>query len=74
VTTNEPNQIARPPSTDLQRVTERARLIWGDAAAVIWLFSPNSYLAGARPIDALEITGPAPVSDALDAETCGGAA
>ncbi|WP_137725155.1 antitoxin Xre/MbcA/ParS toxin-binding domain-containing protein [Prescottella subtropica] len=55
-------------------VLARARLVWGEQAARTWLESANAHLAGARPIDVLHTCGPAPVLEALDAETWGGAA
>ncbi|MDM3930157.1 antitoxin Xre/MbcA/ParS toxin-binding domain-containing protein [Mycobacterium intracellulare] len=69
-----PGPIAAPLLIDLEHVIARARLVWGEAAAATWMVSTNSYLDGARPIDVLTISGPAPVLDALDAETWGGAA
>jgi uncharacterized protein (DUF2384 family) len=65
---------AAPMLIDLEHVIARARLVWGDTAATTWLESANSYLDGARPIDVLQISGPAPVLEALDAETWYGAA
>jgi uncharacterized protein (DUF2384 family) len=69
-----PGPAAAPMLIDLEHVIARARLVWGDTAATTWLESANSYLDGARPIDVLQISGPAPVLEALDAETWGGAA
>jgi hypothetical protein len=69
-----PGPTAAPLLIDLEHVLARARLVWGDIAATTWLASANSYLDGARPIDVLQISGPAPVLQALDAETWGGAA
>ena len=68
-----PGPTAAPMLIDLEHVIARARLIWGESAAATWLVSANSYLDGARPIDVLQISGPAPVLEALDAETWGGA-
>jgi uncharacterized protein (DUF2384 family) len=68
-----PGPIAAPLLIDLEHVLARARLVWGPAAAATWLESSNSYLEGAHPIDVLQISGPAPVLEALDAEACGGA-
>lgn len=69
-----PSPTAAPMLIDLEHVLARARLVWGETAATTWLESANSYLDGARPIDVLQISGPAPVLEALDAETWGGAA
>lgn len=69
-----PGPIAAPLLIDLEHVIARARLVWGETAATTWLVSANSYLDGARPADVLQISGPAPVLEALDAETWGGAA
>jgi uncharacterized protein (DUF2384 family) len=55
-------------------VIARARLVWGETAAATWMVSSNSYLEGARPVDVLQLSGSAPVLEALDAETWGGAA
>ncbi|NLG55918.1 MAG: DUF2384 domain-containing protein [Rhodococcus sp.] len=69
-----PGPIAAPLLIDLEHVLARARLVWGGSAALIWLGSANAYLGGARPIDVLRLSGPAPVLEVLDAETWGGAA
>jgi Protein of unknown function (DUF2384) len=68
-----PGPIAAPVLIDLEHVIARARLVWGETAAATWLGSANSYLDGARPIDVLRLSGAAPVLEALDAETWGGA-
>ncbi|MFW0784545.1 MbcA/ParS/Xre antitoxin family protein [Gordonia sp. CPCC 206044] len=68
-----PGPIAGPLLIDLEHIYARARLIWGENAAQVWLTSQNSYLGGARPIDALKLSGAAAVLTALDAETWGGA-
>ena len=68
-----PGPTAAPLLIDLEHVIARARLVWGQAAATTWLHSANSYLDGARPIDVLQLSGAAPVLEALDAETWGGA-
>ncbi|MGH3804820.1 MAG: antitoxin Xre/MbcA/ParS toxin-binding domain-containing protein, partial [Pseudonocardiaceae bacterium] len=59
---------------DLEHVLARARLVWGETAARTWLESANTYLDGARPLEVLQLSGPAPVLEALDAEAWGGAA
>ncbi|MBZ4521877.1 DUF2384 domain-containing protein [Mycobacterium avium subsp. hominissuis] len=69
-----PGPVAAPLLIDLEHVIARARLVWGETAAVTWLVSANNYLDGARPLDVLQLSGPAPVLEALDAETWGGAA
>lgn len=69
-----PGPVAAPLLIDLEHVIARARLVWGETAAATWLVSANSYLDGARPLDVLQLSGPAPVLEALDAETWGGAA
>lgn len=69
-----PGPAAAPLLIDLEHVLARARLVWGETAARTWLDSANVYLGGGRPIDVLQISGPAPVLEALDAETWGGAA
>jgi uncharacterized protein (DUF2384 family) len=71
---NLPSPGVAPMLIDLEHVLARARLVWGAAAARTWLESANSYLEGARPIDVLRMSGPAPVLEALDAEAWGGAA
>lgn len=68
-----PGPTAAPLLIDLEHVLARARLVWGASAASTWLESANAYLDGARPIDVLQLSGPAPVLAALDAETWGGA-
>ncbi|WP_235215780.1 MULTISPECIES: antitoxin Xre/MbcA/ParS toxin-binding domain-containing protein [Mycobacterium] len=68
-----PGPTAAPMLIDLEHVIARARLVWGEVAATTWLSSANAYLDGARPIDVLQISGPAAVLEALDAETWGGA-
>jgi len=55
-------------------VLAKARLIWGEEAAMQWLCSANSYLEGARPLDVLHHRVPSTVLDALEAELWGGAA
>ncbi|ETB46475.1 hypothetical protein O981_27950 [Mycobacterium avium 10-5560] len=69
-----PGPVAAPLLIDLEHVIARARLVWGETAAATWLVSANSYLDGARPLDVLQLSGPAPVLESLDAETWGGAA
>jgi hypothetical protein len=69
-----PGPAAAPLLIDLEHVLARARLVWGETAARTWLESANVYLDGGRPIDVLQISGPASVLEALDAETWGGAA
>lgn len=69
-----PGPSAAPLLIDLEHVLARARLVWGESAAHTWLASPNAYLEGARPLDVLHLSGPAPILDALDAEAWGGAA
>ncbi|MGU3587481.1 antitoxin Xre/MbcA/ParS toxin-binding domain-containing protein [Rhodococcus sp. C26F] len=69
-----PGPAAAPLLIDLEHVLARARLVWGEEAARTWLESANVYLDGGRPIDVLQLSGPAPVLEALDAETWGGAA
>lgn len=68
-----PGPTAAPMLIDLEHVIARARLVWGETAATTWLSSANAYLDGARPVDVLQISGPAAVLEALDAETWGGA-
>lgn len=69
-----PGPTAAPALIDLEHVYSRARLVWGEEAARIWLESANAFLAGARPLDVLLTDGPARVLEALDAEMWGGAA
>lgn len=69
-----PGPAVAPALIDLEHVYARARLVWGEEAAQIWLESPNSYLDGARPLDVLYIDGPGRVLESLDAEMWGGAA
>lgn len=69
-----PGPVAAPVLIDLEHVYARARLVWGEESARIWLESANAHLAGARPLDVLRTSGPARVLEALDAEMWGGAA
>ncbi|MEU2004844.1 antitoxin Xre/MbcA/ParS toxin-binding domain-containing protein [Rhodococcus sp. NPDC019627] len=69
-----PGPAAAPLLIDLEHVLARARLVWGETAAHTWLESANAYLDGARPLDVLQLSGPAPVLEALDAQAWGGAA
>ncbi|KAF0966621.1 MULTISPECIES: antitoxin Xre/MbcA/ParS toxin-binding domain-containing protein [unclassified Rhodococcus (in: high G+C Gram-positive bacteria)] len=69
-----PGPGAAPLLIDLEHVLARARLVWGETAARTWLESANTYLDGARPLEVLQLSGPAPVLEALDAEAWGGAA
>ncbi|MFD4366191.1 antitoxin Xre/MbcA/ParS toxin-binding domain-containing protein [Rhodococcus sp. NPDC058521] len=69
-----PGVKAAPILIDLEHVLARARLVWGAEAAREWIESPNVFLEGARPIDVLQIDGPARVLESLDAETWGGGA
>lgn len=56
---------------DLTRVIRAAAEVWDETVIVTWLRSNNDHLGGARPIDALAISGPDPVLAALDAEAEG---
>ncbi|WP_234797245.1 MbcA/ParS/Xre antitoxin family protein [Mycobacteroides chelonae] len=69
-----PGPAAAPALIDLEHVYSRARLVWGEEAARIWLESANAFLGGGRPLDVLLTDGPARVLEALDAEMWGGAA
>lgn len=69
-----PGPGAAPLLIDLEHVLARARLVWGESAARMWLESANASLGGARPLDVLQLSGPAPVLVALDAEAWGGVA
>lgn len=69
-----PGPAAAPLLIDLEHVLARARLVWGETAARTWLESANSHLGGARPIDVLQLSGPAAVLEALDAAAWGGSA
>lgn len=69
-----PGPAAAPALIDLEHVYSRARLVWGEQTARIWLESTNAFLSGARPLDVLLTAGPARVLEALDAEMWGGAA
>lgn len=71
--TEDPGPEAVRPIIDLDHVVARARLIWGARAVRIWMDSPNAYLHGARPIDALKADGAATLIEVLDAEAWGGA-
>lgn len=66
-----PGARTAPLLIDLDHIVARARLVWGDKAAVNWLNGANSYLSGAKPIDVLQLEGPARVLEALDAEAWG---
>ena len=67
----------RPQSTAhlvaLDQVFRRASLVWGPRAVRRWLWGSNSYLEGARPVDALRYRRTSAVLGALDAEMWGGA-
>lgn len=52
---------------DLDHVMARASLIYAPPIARGWLFGPDSYLEGARPIDILHLRRVQDVLDALDA-------
>jgi hypothetical protein len=56
---------------DLTRVIDAAAEVWDETVIVTWLRSNNDHLGGARPIDALAVSGPDPVLAALDAEAEG---
>ena len=58
----------------LEQVTERAREVWGDVAARIWMESSNVFLGGARPVDVARLEGPERVLGTLAAEAWGGGA
>jgi len=59
---------------DLEHALAKARLAFGEQAAKDWLLGNNSYLGGARPIDALKTNGSGTVMDALDGELWGSSA
>jgi len=59
---------------DLEHVLARARLVWAEPAASVWLTSANAHLQGARPVDVLRLQGPGLVLEALDAAAWGSAA
>jgi hypothetical protein len=44
---------------------------WEEPVVLDWLQSSNSHLAGARPLDVLELHGPLDVAEALQAELSG---
>ena len=69
-----PGVTVAPLLIDLEHVLARVRLVWADPAAGVWMTSANAYLEGARPIDVLQLSGPGPVLQALDAQAWGGAA
>lgn len=69
-----PSVTVAPLLIDLEHVLARVRLVWADPAAGVWMTSANAYLEGARPIDVLQLSGPGPVLQALDAQAWGGAA
>lgn len=54
-----PGARTAPLFIDLEHIVARARLVWGDKAAVNWLNGTNSYLSGAKPIDVSQLEGPA---------------
>lgn len=69
-----PGVGSAPLLIDLEHVLARARLVWAEPAASIWLTSANAYLEGARPVDVLRLQGPGPALEALDAVAWGSAA
>jgi len=69
-----PGVVAAPMLIDLEHVLARARLVWAEPAASVWLTSANAHLQGARPVDVLRLQGPGPVLEALDASAWGSAA
>lgn len=46
-------------------------MVWNPELVMPWLHSPNSFLAGARPIDVLRLRGPEELIGALNAEYAG---
>lgn len=51
---------------DFEYVLTRALLLWTPEVARAWLTSPNAYLGGAKPVDALMLHGSGEVIAALD--------
>lgn len=61
----------RKAISDLDHVLDRLLLELHPEQAGLWLTGPNPHLGGARPIDALELRGAAPVLGAIDALAAG---
>ena len=57
--------------SDLDHILDRLLLELYPAQAGAWLTGPNASLGGARPIDVLELRGPAAVLGAIDALAVG---
>lgn len=56
---------------DLDHVLTRALMLFPERVAIDWLYSSNSYLDGARPIDVVKTRGSADVIASLDAASAG---
>lgn len=69
-----PGALTAPLLIDLEHVLARARLVWGEPAASVWMKSANAHLGGASPADVLQCEGVGPVLQALDAATWGSGA
>lgn len=57
--------------SDLDHVLDRLLLELHPDEAALWLTGPNPHLNGSRPIDVLELRGPAAVLTAIDALVAG---
>lgn len=57
--------------SDLDYVLNRLLLELYPDDVVMWLTSPNAHLGGARPVDVLQLRGPAAVLPAIDALAVG---
>lgn len=69
---------AERPSPDVERLILDFDYVWDRLTAVrsarsatVWLQSANSFLGGARPLDAIRFRGPEPVISALDSAEAG---
>lgn len=69
-----PGAVTAPLLIDLEHVLARARLVWGEPAASVWMKSANAHLGGASPADVLRREGVGPVLQALDAAAWGSGA
>jgi len=66
-----PQPMTQRMIDDLDYVTGRARQLWEEDVAALWLVSPNAFLDGATPLAVLQTRGLSEVADALDAAAAG---
>ncbi|MGI8946640.1 MAG: antitoxin Xre/MbcA/ParS toxin-binding domain-containing protein [Ornithinimicrobium sp.] len=70
----QPGALTAPLLIDLEHVLARARLVWAEPAASVWIDSANAHLGGATPADVLRLEGVGPVLRAVDAAAWGSGA